>query len=219
MPAGRPKEENITRRQAEIMQEIIRFNGIFGTLPTMQQIADRFGIAAPSVYDIIQALVAKGYLARVESTPNRPYIILRDVEPDSRVKAAVPLLGAIPCGVPTEPVTDYEGETVLVDIALTKASNVFALRLDGNSMKDLGYETNDIVIVRCQQMAENGDIVAAFVNGESTLKRLIYTPDRIALKAENQDFPPIEIKCGDEFRIVGKVIRHISERDIEQGRK
>ena len=107
----------------------------------------------------------------------------------------------------------------MVDIALTKASNVFALRLDGNSMKDLGYETNDIVIVRCQQMAENGDIVAAFVNGESTLKRLIYTPDRIALKAENQDFPPIEIKCGDEFRIVGKVIRHISERDIEHGRK
>ena len=71
------------RLMAEIMQEIIRFNGIFGTLPTMQQIADRFGIAAPSVYDIIQALVVKGYLARVESTPNRPYIILKDVEPDS----------------------------------------------------------------------------------------------------------------------------------------
>jgi SOS-response transcriptional repressor LexA len=86
-------------------------------------------------------------------------------------------------------------------------------------MRELGYETNDIVIVRVQQMAENNDIVAAFVNGKATLKRLIYTPDRIALKAENPGFATIEVKYEDEFRIVGKVIRHISEKEIEYGQQ
>lgn len=217
MPIGRPKNKHLTSRQAEVMQEIERFNSIFGCFPTMQQLADRFGIAAPSIYELIQELVAKGYLVKAKSTSNRSYRIKKEVEPDLRVKAAVPLLGAIPCGVPTEPACDTEREYVLIDVTLTRASNVFALRLDGDSMRELGYETNDIVIVRVQQMAENGDIVAAFVNGKATLKRLIYTPDRIALKAENPEFPTIEIKYEDEFRIVGKVIRHISEKEIEYG--
>ena len=219
MPTGRPKSENITARQAEIMQEIVRYKRIFDTLPTMQQIADRFGISAPSVYDIIKALVAKGYLEKGEDSPCRTYIIRKEVEPDWSVKTAVPLLGMIPCGPPTEPFTDYDGETVMVDASLTRACSVFALRLDGASMRDIGYETGDVVIIRRQQLAENNDIVAAVVNGEATLKRLIYTPDRIALKAENPDFAPIEVGCGDEFRIIGKVVGHIKQKDIVYGRQ
>jgi repressor LexA len=219
MPAGRPRKEHITSRQAEVMQEIVRFFKIYGYLPTMQQLADRFGIAAPTIYELIQGLVARGYLAKAKRASNRSYKIKKEVEPDLRVKAAVPLLGAIPCGVPAEPACDTEREYVLIDVTLTRASNVFALRLDGDSMRELGYETNDIVIVRVQQMAENNDIVAAFVNGKATLKRLIYTPDRIALKAENPGFATIEIKYEDEFRIVGKVIRHISEKEIEYGQQ
>ena len=66
MGQGRHKAENITRRQAEVMQEISRFFSIYGKMPTMQQLANTFGIAAPSIYDILQELVSKGYLKRIE---------------------------------------------------------------------------------------------------------------------------------------------------------
>ncbi len=218
MTMGRPRCEEITTRQAETMQEICRYFDIYGKTPSMQEIGERFGIAAPTVYIIIQALVSKGYLKKNDSK-RRPYEIVRRVETESIVHFGIPLLGEIPCGPPEEPFANGDGETVLIDSALAKNSELFALRLKGNSMIDIGYIPGDIVVIKYQPMAGNGDIVAAMINGETTLKRLIYTPDRIALKAENLNFKPIEISCRDSFRIIGKVISHIKQENILYGRE
>lgn len=219
MTMGRPKCEGLTRRQAEAMQEISRYVKVNGMFPSMQELAERLGIAAPSVYVLIQSLLVKGYLAKTESA-RRPYEILKKVETESLVKTSIPLLGVIPCGVPVEPVESTDGDHILIDASFRLGNDVvYALRLDGQSMIELGYEPQDIVVVKCQPVAANGDIVAAMVNGGATLKRLIYTPDRIALKAENSSFKPIEISPHDDFRILGKVIMHIKEKDIDYGRE
>lgn len=67
MPQGGRKEENITPRQAEIMQEICGFSDIYGWPPSLRQLADRFGISVPSVFAIIQELAGKGYFVKWES--------------------------------------------------------------------------------------------------------------------------------------------------------
>ena len=104
-------------------------------------------------------------------------------------------------------IQDQSGdETVAVDKALTTNGAVFALRVDGNSMIGVGIETGDIVIIRHQPIAADGDIVAASVNNKVTLKRLVNRPDRIALEAENPEFKPIELTCYDSFRIIGKMV-------------
>ena len=92
MGQGRHKAENITRRQAEVMQEISRFFSIYGKMPTMQQLANTFGIAAPSIYDILQELVSKGYLKRIEKGSTKPYVINKTAEPEALVTVQVPLL-------------------------------------------------------------------------------------------------------------------------------
>ena len=207
MGQGRHKAENITRRQAEVMQEISRFFSIYGKMPTMQQLANTFGIAAPSIYDILQELVSKGYLKRIGKGLTKPYVINKTVEPEALVTVQIPLLGEIPGGIPVEEFEDQSGdETVAVDKALTTNGDVFALRVNGNSMIGVGIETGDIVIIRHQPIAADGDIVAASVNNKVTLKRLVNRPDRIALEAENPEFKPIELTCYDSFRIIGKMV-------------
>jgi repressor LexA len=219
MPQGRHKEENITPRQAVIMQEICRFSDIYGRLPSMQQLAAKFGIAPPTVYAIIQELVGKGYLVKLEQGQARPYAIRKSVEPESLVTAEVPLLGCIPCGIPVAPEENRDGETVCVDAALAKGCQLFALSLTGNSMIGAGFESGDVVVLKYQPIAADGDIVAASVDGEATLKRLVYTPDRIALKPENPNVATIEVDCHKPFKIIGKVIKHIKKKDIVYGRQ
>ena len=143
MGQGRHKEENITRRQAEVMQEICRFFSTYGKMPRMQQLADAFGISVPSIYDILQELVSKGYLKRIEKGATKPYVINKAVEPEALVTVQIPVLGEIPGGVPVEEFEDRSGdETVSVDKALTTNGDVFALRVKGDSMIGAGIRTD-----------------------------------------------------------------------------
>lgn len=220
MGQGRHKEENITRRQAEVMQEICRFFSIYRKMPTMQQVADAFGIATPTIYDIFQELVRKGYLKRIEKGALKPYVIKKTVEPEALVTIQIPVLGEIPGGVPVEEFEDRSGEeTVAVDKALTNNGDVFALRVKGDSMIGAGIKTGDIVIIRHQPIAADGDIVAAAINNEVTLKRLVNRPDRIALEAENPEVKPIELTCYDSFRIIGKMVGILKQGVNVNGRE
>lgn len=106
-----------------------------------------------------------------------------------------------------------------MDKALTTNGDVFALRVNGNSMIGVGIETGDIVIIRHQPIAADGDIVAASVNNEVTLKRLVNRPDRIALEAENPEFKPIELTCYDSFRIIGKMVGILKQGGDVNGRE
>lgn len=218
MGQGRHKEENITKRQAEVMQEICRFFSTYGKMPKMQELADAFGVSAPTIYDILQELISKGYLKRIEKGATKPYVIKKAVEPEALVTVQIPLLGEIPGGVPVEEFEDRSGdETISVDKALTTNGDVFALRVKGDSMIGAGIRTGDIVIIRHQPIAADGDIVAASVNNEVTLKRLVNRPDRIALEAENPKFKPIELTRYDSFRVIGKMVGIIKQEADNNG--
>lgn len=204
MGQGRHREANITKRQAEVMQTVSRFFSAYGKMPTMRQLADDLGITPPSVYSSLQELVRKKYLKRVRRGPLNLYAISRNVEQESLVTVQMPLLGEIPAGVPAESAEDRRGGTVTVDSAFGFGGNAFALRVRGDSMIGAGIHNGDVVIIRRQPVAVDGDIVAASVNGEVTLKRLVNRPERIALEPENPEFKPVELTGGDSFRILGK---------------
>jgi repressor LexA len=100
-----------------------------------------------------------------------------------------------------------EGEFA-VDISLFKLRsphNLFALKVKGESMIDAHIVDGDMVIVRVQSVAQNGDIVVALVNGEATVKRLFVEKSRVRLQPENSSMQPFNIDRGD-FRIIGRVV-------------
>ena len=98
------------------------------------------------------------------------------------------------------------GGQVLVQASLVKDSNCFALQVVGESMKDVGIQNGDTVIVRQQQVAESGEIIVASLDGEVTVKRLSIDKGRIELRPANKTFKPISIRPEQDLRILGRVL-------------
>ena len=158
----------------------------------------------PSVADIAAAVgISKGcaqnYLKEMDE---KQMISYRDGELSTRVynkcrtdQVGVPIAGVIPCGTPEEQVEDIE-EYIFMPRALLGSGDFFILRADGDSMVDAGIDSGDLVVIRRQLDASPGQIVAALVDGGSTLKRLEYDGDeeRYILMPENsqKNYPPIE---------------------------
>lgn len=172
----------------------------------------------PSVAEISTSLgISKGcaqnYLKEMDE---RQMISYRDGEMSTRVfskcrtdQVAVPIAGVIPCGTPEEQVGDVE-EYVFMPRALLGLGEFFILRASGDSMVDAGIDSGDLVVVRRQLEASPGQIVAALVDGGSTLKRLDYDSEakRYILQPENRerDYPPI---VGSDISVQGVAIQII----------
>lgn len=106
-----------------------------------------------------------------------------------------PILGYIPAGYPVLAVEDIEG---YADIPYSDVENYFFLRIDGESMKNAGIHTGDLVLIRRQKCADDGQIVAARVNGdEATLKRYKRQGDSVLLLPENPEFEPRIVPARD----------------------
>jgi repressor LexA len=187
----------------------------------MREIGDAVGLASPSsVSHQLNALVAKGYLRR---DPNRPRALeivspdataeevgsrsaaQYDTETDSgdaRPEASyVPVLGQIAAGVP------ITAEEVVEDVfplpkQLVGECDLFLLKVNGDSMVDAAICDGDWVVVRQQQHAENGDVVAAMLDNEATVKTFKRVDGHVWLMPHNEDFSPID---GDHATILGKV--------------
>jgi repressor LexA len=121
----------------------------------------------------------------------------------------LPMLGTVAAGAPIEPIT--QAELVAVLPPLLRQGETFALRVKGESMKDDGILSGDLVVVRKQNTARNGQTVVALVNNEATIKRYYRKEGRIELHPANEAMKPILVSPADEFRIQGivaGVIRH-----------
>ena len=106
---------------------------------------------------------------------------------------SVPVIGRVAAGVPRLAHEDIEG-FLPVPAAWTLSGRFFALRVTGDSMKDAGILEGDHVIVRCQLVAESGEIVVVTIDGETTLKRLLLQRAQALLVPENPAYETIEIK-------------------------
>ena len=115
----------------------------------------------------------------------------------------VPLLGRVTAGVPITAIQNYEG---YVDFPVSMSrgrSNLFALRVMGESMKNAGILDGDIVVVEGRQYAEDGEIIVAMIEEEATVKRFFRENGRVRLQPENDGMKPIFTKQVD---VLGKVI-------------
>ena len=174
----------------------------------------------PSTAEISQALhVSKGTIHNyLKEMDERGMLFYQNGELRTSVtsqvntdQVGIPIAGAIPCGTPEEEVENIE-EYISMPRAVVGNGDFFILRASGDSMVDAGIDSGDLVVVRRQLEASPGQIVAALVDGGSTLKRLRYDEDadRYILCPENRrkNYPNIE---GHDISIQGVAIRVLKE--------
>ncbi|MFC1658897.1 transcriptional repressor LexA [Candidatus Omnitrophota bacterium] len=163
--------------------------------PTIREIAMHMGFKSTgTVRDYLTALEKKGYLKR-ESGLSRSIELLRDT------LSKIPILGTIPAGGPDLAYENIEGYVELDDL-LAGQSNLFALKVKGDSMVDAGILDGDIAIIKKQSSAYKGDVVAALLGDEATLKRLRYSGSTAYLEPANKNYAPIF----EDFAIIGKLV-------------
>ncbi|MBM4386941.1 MAG: transcriptional repressor LexA [Deltaproteobacteria bacterium] len=208
-------ERKLTERQREVLDFLRESVEAWGFPPTLREICARLGInGAKNAGKHLDALEKKGYIRRSSGRSRAIGIIpfgkirsrSEDRGKDSAPTVFIPIAGRIRAGEP-HPAIEYIEGHVALDADFFRCREGFLLRVEGDSMTGAGMEDGDYVLVRPQRDAENGNIVAAIINGEATVKRFIRKNDRIVLKPENPAMKPIEIKRGEgDVEIAGRVI-------------
>jgi repressor LexA len=199
-----PRAEPLSEPQRKTMKVIRDFIGRMGYPPTTGEIAAALGITMPSAYQQIGIIARKGYIRR-EPGKARGIVVLREPGLGFQKSVLVPIVGSVAAGQPIFAEENVVGR-VLVDGAFASKGRCFGLSVRGDSMIGAGINDGDIVVVRQQVAAENGDIVVALVRGEATVKRLSIQEERVELRPENPEYQPIALGLEDDFRILGKVV-------------
>ncbi len=197
--------EDLSSREKDILSFINSEASVKGFPPSVREICSAVGLKSTStVHGYLNSLERKGYIKR-DLTKPRAIDVLQcggDMQNVRKIAKSVPLVGAVTAGIPilaTENISDY--------IPLPKdwvgEDSVFMLNVKGDSMIGAGIFDSDMLIVRCQQDAQNGDIVVALIEDEATVKRLQKVKGRIELHPEN---PAYSVITADNISIMGKVI-------------
>jgi repressor LexA len=204
----------LTDRQQQILDLIHNTVRARGYPPSVREIGDAVGLSSPStVHSHLSTLVREGYLRRDPSKP-RAIEVLGMAEPDTGLTRApvrdVPLVGRIAAGSPILAEEDIE-EIYPLPTDLVGDDPAFMLQVRGDSMIDIGINDRDYVVVRRQNHARDGQVVAALVDGEeATVKRLQRIDGRVVLRSENPDFPPMVFSGGvDILGVVVAVLRRV----------
>jgi len=196
---------DISERQREILDLILETVRRRGYPPSVREIGEAVGLSSPStVHSHLSALVEAGLLRRDPSKPRAIEVI--EEEPDLRRAPVrdVPLVGRIAAGTPILAEEDIE-EIFPLPTEIVGNDPVFMVRVQGDSMILAGIFDRDLVVIRRQPDARDGELVAALVDGEeATVKRLRREPGRVVLLPENPDYEPIVLTGGVE--ILGKVV-------------
>lgn len=124
------------------------------------------------------------------------------------IKGYIPLVGQVVAGIPIESPENLES---FISIDFPNYEEYFALRVKGDSMIGARIYPNDILIVHKQNYAENGDIIVASINGESTVKRYKTFGESVFLMPENTNYAPIPISKNSNLYIFGKVVRIMAD--------
>ncbi len=179
----------LTDKQSAVLEFIRERRSDGFAMPTVREIQQRFGFSSPfAATRHLMALEKKGFLNR--SGGRARSMVLNDPHPVRWLN--IPLLGAIPAGLPVDAVEQSE-RCITVDadsIQLPKNSRTFALEVRGDSMVGAGILDRDVVIMELAE-PRSRDIVAALIDGETTLKRYLVKNDRPFLHAENPNFPDL----------------------------
>jgi repressor LexA len=206
---------DMTQRQREVLSFMRGFTDKHGAPPTVREIAERFRFTPRAAFDHLRALERKGMLhRRVTDRRVSRTLVLTDRSPErSRRDREIPILGKIAAGAPIFAAENREDVIpVRPEWLAAKGGEVFALRVRGDSMIQAHIADGDLVLVRKQESAATGDIVAAMIDQEATVKRFATEGGTVLLKPEHPTMKPIVVDPQRaEFRILGKVIGLIRE--------
>jgi repressor LexA len=195
----------LTKRQREILDFITAEIHRKGYPPSVREIGLAVGLSSSStVHSHLAALETKGFIRRDPSKPRTIEVFdYRDSETavsPARV-SAVPVVGTIAAGAPL--LAQENIEDVLALPAEYVGEGSFVLKVKGDSMVDAGIRDGDMLVVRQQQSATNGDVVVALLDDEATVKRFFREDGRVRLQPENATMEPIYT---DDVAILGKAI-------------
>ncbi|MDR0435320.1 MAG: transcriptional repressor LexA [Propionibacteriaceae bacterium] len=211
LPDGSPDADGLTLRQRRLLEAIIEAVETQGYPPTVRELGLAAGLSSPSsVSHQLKALEAKGFIRR---DPNRPRALevhlpnataplpqgIAMLRPST---VEVPVLGRIAAGAPIL-AEEHVEDVLTLSPQLVGSGNVFALQVRGDSMIDAAICDGDYVVVRQQPTAENGEIVAALLEDEATVKTLQRTQGQVWLMPHNPAYQPID---GNQAVIMGKVV-------------
>ncbi len=206
------KDSELTDSQRSLLAAIEEFRMREGIPPTTRELAEMLGMAAASVHEQIRRLERKGFIRR-RARQARSLEVVRLPEECSSTGPTrlvrVPVLGRIAAGEPLLAVEGHD-EAIYVDADSIGTGQFFALRVKGDSMIDAGIHEGDLVVVRRQPVASSGDIVAALLGDEATVKRLRIGRDGVFLIPENERYQPITVTLRDDFRVLGVVVSVVS---------
>ena len=200
-PAG-----ELTARQISILDFIKTATESQGYAPSMREIGDAAGLASPaSVKYQLDILTEKGFIRRDENRGRAMEVVL----PESMMGTTahtdktrfIPLVGRIAAGGPITAEQDVE-EIVPLPESLVGSGDLFMLKVVGDSMINAAICDGDFVVIRSQKDCNKGEIVAAMIDGEATVKTFSRKDGHIWLLPANDDFEPIN---GDKCEILGKV--------------
>ncbi len=195
---------DLTKRQQEIFDFIKRYSAKYGYPPTVRDIGKAVGLASSStVHAHLANLERIGLLRRDPSKPRAIEMLDRAAAGvRSLVRPGLPLVGQVAAGQPVlaeENIEDY----VQTPSFAGGDEGEYVLRVRGDSMKNVGILDGDLVVVRQQDIANDGDIVVALVGEEATVKRFYQEPDHVRLQPENESMDPIRSR---DVRVLGRVV-------------
>ena len=188
--------KKISDKQQRMLEYIKEYSLEHGYPPSVREVGAEMGLRSPStVHAHLKKLQEAGWLEPSEHKSRA----LTPVSGPSMV-ARVPILGRVTAGMPILAVEEHVGYVPFEPAA--NGGEYYALRIRGDSMTGAGILDNDLVIVRQDMQARNGDIVIALLEDEATCKTLRITPDGVWLMPENPAYPPID---GTGCQILGVV--------------
>jgi repressor LexA len=210
---------SLSEKEKQILVYIRRSLNTHGFPPTIRDIGNEFGIQSTNgVRYYLKRLETKGYLRRNPRISRGIFLVENTGTPipdesshlpglDSiYARGGIPVLGRVAAGAPMIAEENVE-EVLYLHGFVAQHRDLFALRVKGDSMVNAGILDGDVVVVRSQSEASNGEIVVALLDGEATVKRFHRSNQGIALLPENPTYTPI-ILSADAFsqvKILGRV--------------
>ena len=198
--------ETLTKKQEETLKAIKKFIAKNGYSPSVREVCDMMNLSSTAtVFVHMRHLMNKGYISQT----NNKFRTLEVLVPNEYLETnedvvSVPLLGKITAGNPIEAIEFPDEYMQIPSFMIPKNEEVFTLRVDGMSMKNIGIYDGDIVIVKRTNSAKNGDrVVAVDENGYTTLKTFYKEDGYFRLQPENETMNPIIL---DKVDILGIAI-------------
>lgn len=188
--------KELTKSQKKVFDYIVECSHQ-GRVPSVRELCQATGLRSTSTIHMhLKSLEEKGYIER-EAGLNRCIRVVGEINTSS-----VPVLGRVAAGNPIVAIEDVECY-VPVPADMSKGKELFALRVQGESMIKAGILPDDILVVERTPVARNGEIVVALIEDSATVKRFYKEEGHFRLQPENDDFEPIIV---DEVILLGRVI-------------